>query len=79
MFPKLAALTLCFSLAYPFAANADLLQSKAAYKAACKADIKRLCADEKGSKGACLKQHKKELSSECRDARKAYRQAKKSS
>lgn len=72
-------LGLCLSLSalLPFAANAETLQqSKAAYKAACKADLKKFCANS-DKKGACLKAHAAEIAPECLSARKAYRAAKK--
>ena len=73
-----AALAVCLCTVLPFSANAEVSieQSRAAYKAACKADVKKFCADAQ-KKGTCLKEHVKEISSECREARKAYRSAKK--
>lgn len=68
----------CNARRLPLAANAEtsVVQSRVAYKAACKVDVKTFCAGAE-KKGACLKVHVKEISSECRDARKAYRVAKK--
>lgn len=74
------ALAVCLSTALPLAAHAGttLEQSRAAYKSACKADLKKYCANaEKGKNGACLKEHIKDISSECKEARKAYRLVKK--
>lgn len=76
---KLAAFaTLCFAAAPAVHADSKLDETRAAYRAACKEDMKKFCATaEKGHKGACLKQHVKELSKDCRDARKTFRQARK--
>jgi hypothetical protein len=41
-------------------------------KGACKADIEQFCKDaEKGKVGACLRQHKDELSADCKASMKA--------
>ena len=42
-------------------------------KGACKADVEQFCKDvEKGKIGDCLKQHKDELSADCKAARKEH-------
>lgn len=60
------------------ASAADAPAGGGAIAAACKADIEKLCPDVKPGDGkikACIKEHRKELSSECKkelsEARKA--------
>ena len=73
-----AIVALLFAAAPVAHADTKLDETRAAYRSACKADMQKYCATaEKGHKGACLKQHIKEVSKECREARKSYRQTRK--
>jgi hypothetical protein len=73
-----AALILSAALVLPAAFAADAPAAGAQVSDACKADIQKLCPDVQPGEGrikACVKEHKDQLSSECKADMAKHRRA----